>query len=112
MHVGLSRVALERGDLAGAAEHLRRPTTLGESAGLPQNPYRWRVALALLRQAEGDTATAVGLLDEAERVYVGDFSPNVRPVAAVRARVLAASGDVAEALAWARRRGGVRRRRR
>ena len=32
------------------------------------------------------------LLDEAERVYVGDFAPNVRPVAAVRARVLAASG--------------------
>lgn len=105
MLVGLSGVARERGDLAAAAQFLRRADELGESAGLPQNPYRWRVALALLRQAEGDPATAIGLLDEAERLYVGDFSPEVRPVAATRARVLAASGAVGQALAWARQRG-------
>ncbi len=96
MHVALSRVAWERGDLAASADHLRRADELGESGGLPQNPYRWRVAMARLREAEGDAATALGLLDEAERVYVGDFSPDVRPVAATRARLLAASGDVAE----------------
>jgi LuxR family maltose regulon positive regulatory protein len=95
-------VALERGDLAGAAVHLREADGLGESAGLPQHPYRWRVALALLREAEGDPGAAANLLDEAERVYVGDFNPNTRPVDAVRARVLATSGDVAAGLAWAR----------
>ena len=105
MHVGLSRVARERGDLAGAAEHLRRADELGESAGLPQNPYRWRVAMAHLRAAEGDTTAAVALLEEAERVYVGDFVPDVRPVAAARARVLIAAGDVSGAFAWARGRG-------
>ncbi len=61
--------------------------------------------MARLRQAQGDVVAAVGLLEEAERVYVGDFSPNVQPIAATRARVLAAAGEVAEALAWARRRG-------
>ncbi|MPZ97596.1 MAG: helix-turn-helix transcriptional regulator, partial [Propionibacteriales bacterium] len=105
MHVGLSRVARERGELAGAADHLRQADELGESAGLPQNPYRWRVAMAHLRAAEGDAAAAVDLLEEAERVYVGDFSPNVRPVAATRAGVLAAAGDVARALAWAHHAG-------
>ena len=105
MYVALSRVALERGNLAGAADYLRRADELGDAGGLPQNPYRWRVAMALLRDAEGEVAAALGLLEEAERVYVGDFSPNVQPVAATRARVLAASGEVAEALAWARRRG-------
>ena len=105
MYVGLSRVALERGDLAGAAEHLRQADQFDESRGLPQNPYRWRVAMACLRQAEGDPATAVGLLEEAEKVYVGDFNPNVRPVAATRARVLATSGEVAAGLAWAAGRG-------
>ena len=101
MYVGLSRVAWEQDDLADAAEHLRRADQLGEVAGLPQHPYRWRVALAQLRHAEGHTTTALGLLAEAERVYVGDFSPNVRPVAAVRARVLAATGDVTAAMRWA-----------
>lgn len=105
MYVGLSRVAWERGDPAGAADYLRMADELGESAGLPQYPYRWRIAMAHLREAAGDTATAVGLLEEAERVYVGDFSPNVRPVAAARARLLAAAGEVAPALVWARRRG-------
>ena len=105
MHVVLSRVALERGDRAAAADHLRAADELGESAGLPQHPYRWRVAMALLREAEGDPDTAVDLLAEAATVYVGDFNPTARPVDAVRARVLARSGDVAAGLAWARARG-------
>jgi LuxR family maltose regulon positive regulatory protein len=103
MYVGLGRVSLEQGDDAAAADYLRRADEAGDSAGLPQNPYRWRVMTAHLREAEGDTAAAVELLEEAERVYVGDFSPNVRPVAASRARVLAAAGDLAGAKAWARR---------
>ncbi len=45
-----------------------------------------------IRQAEGDLDGALELLDEAERLYVGDFSPDVRPVAAVRARVWIAQG--------------------
>lgn len=105
MYVALSTLAWERGNPAPAAEYLRRADELGEPAGLPQNPYRWRVAVALLREAEGDTTTALGLLDEAERVYVGDFSPNVRPIAASRARVAAAAGEVPAALAWARHSG-------
>nr|WP_296064285.1 LuxR C-terminal-related transcriptional regulator [uncultured Actinoplanes sp.] len=105
MHVGLSQIALEHDDLAAAADHLRRGEALGERAGLPQYPYRWRVAMALLREAEGDRDTAITLLTEAERVYVGDFSPDVRPVSALRARMLAAQGDLPAALDWADRRG-------
>ena len=103
MLVGLSRVAWHRNDLAAAADLLRRADELGEPAGLPQNPYRWRVALARLHTAAGDHPTALELLDEAERVYVGDFSPQVHPIHATRARVLVAAGDLVEAEAWARR---------
>ena len=105
MLVALSRAAWHRDDLAAAAELLRRADDLGEGAGLPQNPYRWRVGMARLRAAERDWAAALELLDEAERVYVGDFSPPVHPVHATRARVLAASGDVAGAVAWAAEHG-------
>jgi ATP/maltotriose-dependent transcriptional regulator MalT len=102
MLVGLSQIALERDDLQAAAGHLGRVDALGERAGLPQHPYRWRVARARMCAAEGDLAGAVALLEEAQRVYVGDFSPNVRPVPAQRARVLLAQGRLAEALDWAR----------
>ena len=102
MLVALSRVAWHRDDLATAADLLRRADDLGESAGLPQNAYRWRVAMARLRAAERDWPAALELLDDAERVYLGDFSPEVHPIHATRARVLVASGDVVGALAWAR----------
>ena len=105
MLVALSRVAWHRNDLDGAAELVRRAEELGESAGLPQHPYRWRVALARLRASSGDLVGAVELLDEAERAYVGDYSPPVHPIHATRARVLIAGGDLAAAQAWARRHG-------
>ena len=105
MYVGMSQVALERNDLALATTHLTYSQQLGERAGLPQNPYRWRVAMARLKEAQGDLAAALILLDEAHSVYTGDFSPNVRPVPAMRARLLAAHGYEDEALAWAAGRG-------
>lgn len=105
MYVGMSQIACERGDLQAATQHLLRSQELGEHLGLPQNPYRWRVAMARVREAEGDLPGALTLLDEAQRVYMGDFSPNVRPVPALRARVLAAQGHVAPALDWAREEG-------
>ena len=101
MYVGLSRIACARGDLEGAEGYLQRSRELGEHAGLPQNPYRWRVASAAVREAWGDPAAALSLLDEAERLYVADFAPNVRPIPAVRAGVLAARGRLDEAARWA-----------
>ena len=105
MYVGMSEVLRERDDLPAATGHLLRCQELGEDSGLPQNPYRWRVAMALIRQAQGDLDAALDLLDEAERLYVSDFFPNVRPIPALRARVLLAQGRWGEALGWARERG-------
>ncbi|MER7251504.1 LuxR C-terminal-related transcriptional regulator [Kribbella sp. NPDC000426] len=101
MYVGLSRIAWERNELDAATEYLRRAEELGAAADLPQNPYRWRLAMARIREAEGDLDSALELLDAAIKVYVGDFSPNVRPLAAVRARVLIARGELVAAQEWA-----------
>ncbi len=65
--------------------------------------------MARLAEAEGDLDAAISCLDEAERVYVGDFSPEVRPVPAVRARVWLAQGRLADALRWVDQQGAVRR---
>ena len=105
MHAGMSEVFRERNDLEGARRHLIESQDLGEHAAMPQHPYRWRVAMARLRQAEGGTEEALALLDEAERLYVSDFFPDVRPLAALRARMWIAMGRLREAGRWAREAG-------
>jgi LuxR family maltose regulon positive regulatory protein len=105
MYVGMSELHRERNDLPAATQNLLRSQELGEHTGLPQNRYRWRVAMARIRQAEGDLGGALDLLTEAERLYVSDFFPHVRPVPALRARVLVAQGELGAALGWACERG-------
>ena len=102
MHVGISGIACERNDLVAAANHLQLARELGDAAGLPQNPYRRRAAEARLLAARGNLPEALAMLDEAEQVYFGDFAPNVRPIAARRARLHLAAGDLASAESWAR----------
>ena len=105
MHVGMSELLRERDDLRAATHHLLRSQELGEHTGLAQNRYRWRVAMARIREAQGDLDAALDLLHEAERVYTSDFFPNVRPIAAMKARVLVRQGRMGEALGWAREQG-------
>jgi len=105
MYVGMSEIGCERDDLPAATQLLLHSRDLGEHTGLPQNRYRWRVAMARVRQGEGDLAGALDLLNEAERLYVSDFFPNVRPVPALRARIWIAQGRLGEALGWAREQG-------
>jgi LuxR family maltose regulon positive regulatory protein len=105
MHVGMSELYRERNDLALATQHLVSSEELGEHAGLAQNPYRWHVAMARVREAEGDLDAALELLDEAERLYASDYYPNVRPIPAMKARIWIAQGRLSQALGWARAHG-------
>jgi LuxR family maltose regulon positive regulatory protein len=105
MHTGMSELFRERNDLETASRHLLVSRQLGEENGLPQNPYRSRVAAARIRQAQADPDNALDLLDEAERLYASDFSPDVRPVAAAKARVWIAQGNLSAAWGWAREHG-------
>jgi LuxR family transcriptional regulator, maltose regulon positive regulatory protein len=102
MHVGISELFRERNDLTLARQHLMLSDELGERAGLAQNAYRWRVAMAHIQEAEGDLDAALGSLDEAERLYKSDYYPNVRPIPAMKARIWTAQGRLSEALGWAR----------
>jgi LuxR family maltose regulon positive regulatory protein len=100
MHLGIAGVLLERGDLAGAAAALADSDRLGAANGLPQHPYRSRVVAARLREALGDLDHALELLDEADQLYNGDYSPNVAPVPAVRARLHLRRGELSKAGQW------------
>ncbi len=105
MYVGMSNLHCEHNDLKTATQHLLTSQALGELAGLPQNPYRWCAAMARIREAQGDLDEALDLLDQAERLYDGNFSPNVRPIATRKTRVWVAQGRLGEALGWAREQG-------
>ena len=105
MHVGMGEIHRERNDLHAATRHLLGSKEQGEHTGFPQYRYRWRVAMARIREAQGDLNGALELLDEAEHLYVSDFHPNVRPIAASKARVWVMQGRLGEALDWARERG-------
>ena len=105
MHVGMSQIYRERNELDTATQHLLKSQELGDLNELPKNPYRWRVAMARIREAQGDLDGALDLLDEAEPLYLSDFSPNVRPVQGLKARVWVAQGRLNRALDWARAQG-------
>ncbi len=102
MYVGMSELEREHNDLQAAAQLLLRSQEQGEHTGFPQHPYRWRVAMARLREAQGDLEGALELLQEAESLYMSDFFPNVRPVVALKARVWILQGRLDKAHDWAR----------
>jgi LuxR family maltose regulon positive regulatory protein len=104
MYVGLSELELERNNLDIALQHLSKTKEQGEHTGFPQYPFRWRVAMAGIQETQGNIDDALQLLDEAEHRYTADFSPNVRPIPAMKVRVWIKQGELEKALEWARQR--------
>ena len=72
-------------------------------ASITENRHRWYVVMAQVRAAGGDHDTATHLLDQAEAMYRRGFYPDVRPIAAMRARVRIAAGDLSSASRLGRR---------
>lgn len=105
LHVGLSELDREVGDLASARRHLDTATALGERATTTENRHRWFVAMARVREAEGDPDGAIDLLAEATRLPRSGFVPDLRPLAAVTARIWITQGRLAKAADWARESG-------
>jgi LuxR family maltose regulon positive regulatory protein len=101
LHVGLAERDRELGDLDSAEAHLETARVLRERASITENRHRWYVAMAQVRLATGEHAAARQLLAEAESLYRPGSYPDLRPIAAMRARVHIAEGDLAAARAWA-----------
>jgi LuxR family maltose regulon positive regulatory protein len=105
LYVGMSELCHEQGDLEGAVRYLLKSKELGAHNGWAEFRYRWYVAMARIKESQGDFGGALGLLDEAERLYILSPDPYVRPIAALKARVWVGQGRLAEAMEWAREAG-------
>ena len=105
LYTGLSELCLEQNNLAAAKEHLLHSKKLGEEAALPRWRYRWCLAQARIRTAEGNLDGALDSLDEAERQYVRGPVPDTRSAAAMKARVWVKQGRLSEAERWAASQG-------
>ncbi|HEY5785278.1 MAG TPA: LuxR C-terminal-related transcriptional regulator [Microlunatus sp.] len=105
LHVGLSELDVEAGELESARQHLEAAAALADRAGMNEGRFRWFVARGLLARADGEPEEAVLLLDQAAALYRPGFFPDVRPIPALKARIWIAQGNLADADDWARYRG-------
>jgi LuxR family maltose regulon positive regulatory protein len=81
-----------------------RSKEIGEKGSTPDWPYRWPLAYAPLKAAQGDFDSAFDLLDEAERLYYRNPLPDIRPIGALRTRFWIQQGKLKKSLDWARNR--------
>jgi LuxR family maltose regulon positive regulatory protein len=100
LYTGLSELYCEQGDLGTARQHLLIREQLGDQNEVFQ--YHLCRAQARIKEAQGDLDGALDQLDEAERHYLRGPIPDVRPVAALKARVWVRQGRLTEALGWTR----------
>jgi LuxR family maltose regulon positive regulatory protein len=105
LHAGLSEVLRERNLLSAATDHLAASEALGEGAHSHEHRYRWFVAMARVKEAEGQLDAAYDLLTEAEQHYRLGFLPESRPIGGLKARVRIAQGRLPEATAWVTEQG-------
>ena len=100
LHVALAELELDAGDQTSAEHHLAMAQPLAQREPNSESRYRWFVAAARLAESGGDSGRALELLDQADGHYRPGYYPNVRPIAAMRARVWIAAGDLTRAADW------------
>ncbi len=100
LHVALAELELDAGEPTSAEHHLATAQPLAQREPNSESRYRWFVAAARLAESYGDHERAIGLLDQADAYYRPGYYPNVRPIAAMRARVWIAAGDLTRSADW------------
>ena len=105
LHRKLGELYLEQFDLESAAQHLQKSKELGEKAELPVWRYRWYYSQARFNETRDNLDGALGLLNEAEKLYIRTPLPDLYPISAMKARIWVRQGKLAKAQKWVREQG-------
>jgi LuxR family maltose regulon positive regulatory protein len=100
LHAGVSELFLERNARDAALDHLVKSDAISNGVHSHEHRYRWFVAMASVRAAEGDLDASLAMLGTAEGFYRRGFFPEVRPIAGLKARLFIRQGRLPEAQAW------------
>jgi LuxR family transcriptional regulator, maltose regulon positive regulatory protein len=102
LYVGMSELYREYNDLEAAIQYLLKTKKLTERGGISEYRHRWYIAMALIKDAQGDPDQSLDLLGEAERLFVPSPDPVIRPISALKTRVWIRQERLSEAWNWAR----------
>ncbi|MEM9219226.1 MAG: LuxR C-terminal-related transcriptional regulator [Cyanobacteria bacterium P01_F01_bin.150] len=105
LHLALSELHYEQGDLDTAYALLEKGEVLRKNGSTSGADYLWWRIKAQLTAAQGDLDTALSQLQEAERLYRRSPLPNIRPIEALKVRWWLQQGRLAEALSWVKKCG-------
>ncbi|MEO1593103.1 MAG: LuxR C-terminal-related transcriptional regulator [Cyanobacteria bacterium J06632_22] len=105
LHLALSELHYEQGDLDTARQLLQKGEALRQQGSTSGVDYLWWFIKAELTAAEGNLETALEQLEAAARRYRQSPMPNIRPIEALKVRWTLQQGKLAEALSWVKERG-------
>ena len=100
LHLGLSELFIEQGDIEAAKSHFAQAEVMGELPAFPPWHRHWSLAQAGIKSAEHDLEGVIDILNDAERLSYRHPFPNVRPVSAMKIRTKLAQGRLDTAWRW------------
>lgn len=100
LHLGLSEIYLEQGDMEAAKFHLDKSEELGNLPSFPPWFRHWTLARIKVKESEGDLDGVLKILGEAENMYYRHPIPDVRPLPALISRAQLVQGRLNDALLW------------
>ncbi len=101
---GISELHLERGNLEASIENFKKSNDLNRQNMAMDWQYRLCLCETRLKEVQGDLTGALGSLDRAEKFYFRNPMPDLRPVAALKARIWIKQGKLTDAKNWAHER--------
>ena len=104
LHLVLSLLYREQGDLESARLHLKKGEALGDKVALPEWPYHLYRTKARFLEDQDEFEAALDLLEKADALYQPGPVPDVRPVATAKVRIWLRQGRREDAWRWVGRR--------